>query len=152
MKAHLRNSEIYLILIGLLIFFIDIVWAALSGFNPWIAGGICVVLVGAIQWRVYWQLKQREQQARDEAISEIQHMLKDQINSQLTVIQSMSNLREVHQENSEQAHDYVTRSVNTISGALNELSAESLRRWQRRYRVEPTQESLPLDYPPTTEP
>jgi len=52
-------------------------------------------------------------------------MIKDQINSQLTVIESMSNLREIQHEEAHQARDYITKSVSNISAS----PAKALRRF-----------------------
>lgn len=132
-------------LLGLTLVFITIVGLIPAGVSPWVVGLLTVGLFGGITAWVYHRLRTREKQVRQKAISDIQLMLKDQINSQLTVIESMSNLREIQREEANQARDYITKSVNTISAALHELSEESLIRWQRRYRVEPHDLSLPLD-------
>jgi len=144
MKGYLYNREVHLMVLGLAVLFACIVWLVPAGFNPWIVGTFCVVVIGTIKGWIYHRLLSRERQARDKAISDIQLMLKDQINSQLTVIESMSNLREIRNEEAHQARDYITKSVNTISSSLHELSEDSLVRWQRRYRVDARDLSLPL--------
>lgn len=144
MKGYLHNREVHLMVLGLAVLFASIVWLVPSGSNPWIVGVFCIIVIGSIQAWIYHRLRAREQRARNEAISDIQLMLKDQINSQLTVIESMSNLREIRNEEAHQACDYITKSVNTISSSLHELSEESLIRWQRRYRVDSKNPTLPL--------
>lgn len=131
-------------LLSLTVVFTSIVWFVPAGFNPWVVGLICVALTGSITIWIYHRLLTRGRSLRNEAIGEIQLMLKDQINSQLTVIESMSNLREIQQKEAHQARDYITKSVNTISASLNELSEDSLLRWQRRYRVDTRSPQLPL--------
>jgi len=131
-------------LLGLAVVFVSIVWSGPAGISPWAVGLFCVILMGGITGWIYHRLQTRGKRVRDEAISEIQLMLKDQINSQLTVIESMSNLREIQQEEAHQARDYITKSVNTISASLHELSEDSLLRWQRRYRVDSRSPVLPL--------
>ena len=88
-------------------------------------------------------VRRRQRQARIEAFDEIQQMLKDMINNQLTVIQTMSNLREARPEETARACDYITRSVSNISSVLHELSEESLRRWQRQYHKRATSSPSP---------
>ncbi len=131
-------------LLGLAVVFASIVWSGSVGISPWVVGLFCVIVMGGITGWIYHRLQTRGKRVRDEAISEIQLMLKDQINSQLTVIESMSNLREIQQAEAHQARDYITKSVNTISASLHELSEDSLIRWQRRYRVDPQSPTLPL--------
>ncbi|MBE36144.1 MAG: hypothetical protein CMI16_11430 [Opitutaceae bacterium] len=76
--------------------------------------------MGGITGWIYHRLQTRGKRVRDEAISEIQ------------------------QEEAHQARDYITKSVNTISASLHELSEDSLLRWQRRYRVDSRSPVLPL--------
>lgn len=145
MKGLLRTREFYSILISLTVIFLAMIYLVPVETNPWGVAIITVLLVGCSQGWIIYHHRRRERQARHDAITEIQLMLKDQINSQLTVIQSMSNLRDIRQEEAHQARDYITRSVNSISAALNELSEDSLLSWQRRYRVSARQKPLPLD-------
>jgi len=131
-------------LLGLAVVFASIVWSEFAGISPWAVGLFCVILIGGIAGWIYHRLNTRQKRVREEAICEIQLMLQDQINSQLTVIESMSNLRKIHQEEAPQARDYITKSVNNISASLHELSEESLLRWQRRCRADSSSPSLPL--------
>ena len=70
---------------------------------------------------------------RETTITELQGMLKDIINNQLTVIQAMNNLREAKPEETKRACDYTSRSVIAISDALQHLSEDSLRSWKAKY-------------------
>ena len=144
MKGYLRHREVHLMLLGLAVVFVSIVWLVPAGVSLWAVGLFCVILMGSVSGWIYHRLHTQGKRVRVEAICEIQLMLKDQINSQLTVIESMSNLREIQQEEAHQARDYITKSVNTISASLNELSEDSLLRWQRRYRVDSRTPVLPL--------
>ncbi|MFI5355710.1 MAG: hypothetical protein ACHQ4G_00095 [Opitutales bacterium] len=133
MPALWRKSEIYLGLAGLAVIFATVALLVAHGGRPWVVAAVAAALVAAVQGLVYWLVRRRQQQARVQAFAEIRQMLQDLINSQLTVIQTMSSLREVHPEEAARVCDYITRSVSNITSALHELSEESLVRWKRRY-------------------
>jgi hypothetical protein len=133
MKLLLRNLEIILSVAGVLVVLAAVVLISPYGFNPWAVGAVTAIAVGLIHGVIFWLVRRRQRQARIDAFDEIQQMLKDMINNQLTVIQTMSNLRDVRPEETARACDYITRSVSNISSVLHELSEESLRRWQRQY-------------------
>lgn len=59
-------------------------------------------------------------------------MLQDQISHHLAVIDAMSKLRVARPEENQRARDYISRSVGTISAALDQLSEESLRSWHAK--------------------
>lgn len=133
MKALQRDLEIYLSLAGLLLILFAIVLISPLGLSPWLVGAVAAVLISLLHGLVFWLIRRRQRQIRQQAFNEIQLMLKDLINNQLTVIQTMSSMRGVTPEETSRACDYITRSVNTISRALHDLSEESLQRWQRQY-------------------
>ena len=143
MKALLRNLEIYFSLAGLAIILSAIVSISPLGYSPWVIGAVTAILAGLLQALTIWMIRRRQRRIRNEVFNDIQQMLKDLINNQLTVIQTMSNLREANPAEATRACDYITRSVNTISAALHELSEDSLQRWQRQYERQRPLSHLP---------
>lgn len=133
MKTLLRNMELYFSLGGLLVILFTVVLISPRGYDPWVMGAITVLLAGMLQALTIWLVQRRQRRLRHKVFHEVQQMLKDLINNQLTVIQTMSNLREANPAEANRACDYITRSVNTITAALHELSEDSLQRWQRQY-------------------
>ena len=98
-----------------------------------LAAGLVAGVVGVIHGVLFWLVRRRQREVRITTIVELQGMLKDIINNQLTVIQAMNNLREARPEEARRACDYTSRSVTAISDALQHLSEESLRSWQAKY-------------------
>ena len=128
-----RKPEIYLGLAALAVIFATVALLVAHGSRPWVVAAVAAALFVVLQGLIHWRAQRRRQQARAQAFAEIRQMLQDLINGQLTVIQTMSSLRDVHPEEATRVCDYITRSVGNITSALHELSEESLQRWQRRY-------------------
>lgn len=133
MKQLLRNLEIYLSLAGLAVIFGVTLLLRPFGFDAWTVAAVTATFVGVVHGLIFWAVRRRQHTLRIETIREIQHMLKDMINNQLTVIQTMASMPCADMVDTRKFSDPVNRSVGKISAALQDLSDESLRRWKEHY-------------------
>ena len=133
MNFILRYLEIVFTVVGIgVIFGVTALFSA-RGASIWQVAAITAVMVGVIHGLLFWVVRRRQHQVRLMTIVELQGMLKDIINNQLTVIRTMNDLRDVRPGEAQRAFDYTARSVTTISDALQHLSEESLRSWKAKY-------------------
>lgn len=133
MQHLLRHLELYLSAAGLIVVIAATTLLKGIGYDPWIVGTITAVLVGVIHGIIFWLVRRRQQAVRLATIREIQSMLQDLINNQLTIIETAAHLSGLPlAENLHRSH--ITNSVQKISSALQELSEESLHRWKQRYQ------------------
>jgi hypothetical protein len=135
MRFFLRYLEILFTLAGLAVIFLAVLLFAPRGASPWRVAAITATLVGIIHGVLFWLIRRRQREIRRIVITDVQAMLKDIIDNQLKLILAMSNLREVHAEETKRAGDYISRSVSTISDALQHMSDESLHKWIVKYRT-----------------
>lgn len=133
MRHFIRNLELYLSAIGIVVVIAATVILKGFGLDPWFVGTVTAVLVAVIHGVIFWLGRRRQQAMRVETINEIQLMLKDLINNQLTVIEVASQMKHTDPKWVTEHQASVSQSVNRISEALDELSTESLQRWQARY-------------------
>lgn len=131
MKIILNNIELVLSLLGLLV--IWIVPEMIDGaHDSWMATAIIATGVGVLHGFIFWTIRRRQRIVRDEIIAEVQLMLKDQINSQLTIINLSAEQAKQASNNSQQLKQ-VQETVHRISKLLAGISDESLQRWKSRY-------------------
>jgi hypothetical protein len=133
MQHLLRHLELYLSAAGLVVVILATTILKRLGFDPWIVGTITAVLVGIIDGIIFWLVRRRQQAVRLETIGEIQGMLQDLINNQLTIIETAAHLKGSPINEERQRH-HITNSVQKISSALHDLSAETLHRWKQHYQ------------------
>jgi hypothetical protein len=133
MKFLLRNLEIILSLAGLAVIFGVTTVLSSFGHDAWTVAAITATSVGVLHGLIFWLVRRRQHAVRRQTIREIQHMLKDLINNQLTIIQATSSMQQLKPEKTEELSERVSRSVANISTALHELSDESLKRWKQQY-------------------
>jgi len=133
MKQILRHLEIYLSLAGLAVIFGVTFLLRPFGYDSWTVAAITASSVGVLHGMIFWLVRRRQHAVRLETIREIQHMLKDMINNQLTVIQTMSHMHHADPVETAKLSNLVNRSVGKISMALQDLSNESLQQWKKRY-------------------
>lgn len=133
MPHFLRNIEIYLSLAGLLVIFGATALIAPGGVNAWEVAAITATLVGVLHGVIFWMVRRRQRTLRRAAFHEIQSMLKDIINNQLTVIQTVATPSVNSEMATGRACGYISDSVGRINQALHELSEESLQKWQTQY-------------------
>ena len=133
MNFILRYLELIFTAVGIAVIFGVTALFSTRGTSVWQVAAITAGLVGVIHGVLFWLVRRRQQAVRRATIDDLQGMLKDIINNQLTVIQAMNNLREARPEETKRACDYTSRSVTVISDALQHLSEESLRTWKAKY-------------------
>ena len=133
MNFILRYLEIVFTVVGIGVIFGVTALLSSRGASIWQVAAITAVMVGVIHGLLFWVVRRRQHQVRVTTIVELQGMLKDIINNQLTVIRAMNDLRDVRPGEAQRAFDYTARSVTTISDALQHLSEESLRSWKAKY-------------------
>ncbi len=130
MRIFLANLELILTAAGLMIVFVATIVAEHMGVGVWPAAALSALLVGVIHGLLFWVVRRRQRQVRGAAIRDIQAMLSDIINNQLTLIEAAQYLKETGSSNP--VHK-MSESVGVISETLKDLSEESLRTWQVRY-------------------
>lgn len=103
------------------------------GVSHWKFATILSLVVGAVQAATVWVIHQRQRAARASTIREMQMMLNDIINNQLTVIQTAAGLRDGESAQAQAAFAAITRSVTAITEALQHISDDTLREWHFKY-------------------
>lgn len=99
-----------------------------------LAGAALVACV--VQGAVLWVLRRRATATRQRLIAEVQGLLRDRINNHLQIVlfslaeQDAGAATVAERERLAQA----IRAVSAVSRTLDELSTDSLRRWQDYYR------------------
>lgn len=131
MKFLINNIELVLSTAGLaVIWFVPELIA--GGHDTWQVTAFTATAVGLLHGVIFWVIRRRQRSIRNKAISEIQMMLKDQINSQLTVINLSAEQAKEGVSRDDRLRQVQETSVK-ISKMLAGISDESLRRWQGRY-------------------
>lgn len=137
MTILLRYLELLLTLAGLAVIFGVSAIIAPSGTTTWQVAAITATLVGVVHGVLFWAIRQRQRAMRLQTVREVQSMLKDIINNQLTIIQGMNHLRSEDPSQTQRATDQISRCVTSISDALQHLSEESLQTWRNKYTRRP---------------
>ncbi|GIU83179.1 MAG: hypothetical protein D6687_00770 [Acidobacteria bacterium] len=126
MKFFFNNIELILSGVGIVVI-IAVPMLFFSGSNVWHAAAITATIVGTLHGLIFWVVRKRQRQVREETITEIRRMLEEVTNNQLTVIMlSVSDTAKPKLEELQTA-------VSKISTLVNTLSEESLRSWKARY-------------------
>ncbi len=90
---------------------------------------VTALLVGVLHGLIFFLIRHRQRQVREQTLNEIRTMLKDVLNNHLTVISiSTSN-----NTAASKAVERIQRATSAISDALNNISEESLRSWKKKY-------------------
>lgn len=139
MKHLLDNLEIYLTFAGLAVIFL--VAGLLRQYGYWQTLGITAIAVGVVHGLLFWGIRLRQRQVRQELIHALRLMLSDRINNSLTVLLAAAN--------EGQGADQLPRTVgyrktiesaleaaHEINATIERLSLDSLKRWQRHYRMD----------------
>lgn len=136
MLARLKDHpELLLTLAGLLLLSCAIALLGWAGYDPVLAAGLTAPIAAAGVGLSCWLARRKQRRVREAAIYDVQAMLKDVINNQLAVIMGTLGFRSGSGSDVRRAQNLTTQSVEKISNALNDLSEDSLRRWQSRYRT-----------------
>lgn len=131
MKTVLNNIEIILSVAGLIV-----IWSVPELIthqqDSWTPTAVVATSVGVLHGLIFWLIRRRQRKVRNEAIKDIQLMLKDQINSLLTVI-TISAEQAKYQQPTKEDLDNVQTTTFRIAKLLSSISEESLSRWKDRY-------------------
>ena len=133
MTILLRYLELILTLVGIVVIFAVTGLITPRGVGPWQVAAITAILVGIVHGLTFWLVRRRQRVVRMQTVTDVQSMLKDVINNQLTVIQGMNYLRTEDPAQTQRATAQIARCVTSISDALQHLSEESLQAWHNKY-------------------
>jgi hypothetical protein len=138
MRFVLKNLELILTLAGVVV----IATAAAIGFA--LHGQVATITattataVGIVHGLLFWLVRRHQRLAREAALADVQHMLRDIINNQLAVIRLSADLQATGTGSRTAFHvESLQRSIEIIKQTLSELSEESLDRWRKRYDLPP---------------
>jgi len=90
---------------------------------------ITALLVGVLHGIIFFLIRHRQRQVREQTLNEIRGMLKDVLNNHLTVI----SLTTSNDSAASKAVERIQRSTFAISDALDNISEESLSSWKKKY-------------------
>ncbi|MFL5401300.1 MAG: hypothetical protein ACJ8BF_00595, partial [Gemmatimonadales bacterium] len=90
------------------------------------------------QGLAFWTVRRRFRRVRREMIAELRAMLKDRINNHLTVVLMSVSQRRGYRDsdNERELLEAAIAATAAVSGVLEELSMESLRRWKAHYGMD----------------
>jgi len=127
---HFLLKYIELILTGAGIFVVAFVPSLFSSEEHLLLSrAITALLVGVLHGIIFFLIRHRQRQVREQTLNEIRGMLKDVLNNHLTVI-SMSTSNNAA---ASKAVERIQRSTFAISDALDNISEESLSSWKKKY-------------------
>ena len=104
-----------------------------AGMSHWKFAAILALIVGGVNGVSFWLVHERQRSVRARTIREMQMMLNDIINNQLTVIQTAARLHDGNSAQAEAALEAISKSVTTITKALQHISDDDLREWHFKY-------------------
>jgi hypothetical protein len=128
-----RNLEFYLMVLSVALALIIPLAIEVSTNEQELA--ITALVACVVQGLVFWLLRRRYRRVRMEVIAELRGMLKDKINNHLTVV-LMSVTQRWETPTSAKERELLQAAIaatGAVSGILEELSMESLRRWKAHY-------------------
>ncbi len=153
MTFLLRHLELHLTAVGLLVILSAGFLFQEQALGPWRITALVAIAVGAIHGCLFWCVRHRQRQVREQTIESAKDMLRDVVNNQLLIIQMADEMN--RRRPGSVAPRTVDHSVAAISDALESLSRESLRVWSSKYEPESNREpdsSLVFQNEPTDEP
>lgn len=100
--------------------------------DSWTSTTVIAAAVGMLYGLIFWMIRRRQRIERNETIKEIQWMLKDQVNSLLTVINISAEQGKYHPLTKEDL-EHLQFTTFHIAKLLSSVSEESLSRWKGRY-------------------
>ncbi len=131
MRYLLDNLEIVLSLAGLVVIAAVTLFFSGLGGDAWQAAAVTATGVGLLHGGIFWVVRRRQREARRAALRDAQAMLRDLINTQLSIIQGVSEL--YGRRDFDVAVNRINESVASISDVLLTLSEEKLQAWKKRY-------------------
>ncbi len=133
MTFLLRHLELHLTAVGLLVILSAGFLFQEQALGPWRTTAVVAIAVGAIHGCLFWCVRHRQRQVREQTIESAKDMLRDVVNNQLLIIQMADEMN--RRRPGSVAAKTVDHSVAAISDALESLSRESLRVWTARYEA-----------------
>jgi LytS/YehU family sensor histidine kinase len=129
MRFFLNNLELVLSAAGLIV--IGVVPALLQPVlgNTMAVTALTAVVVGLLHGVIFWLIRRRQRQVRQQTISEMRTMLNDVVKNQLAIIALNAQMGRVQERQMKRIDD----SVSNIVSALDHLSEESLHHWKQCY-------------------
>ncbi|HEY0969052.1 MAG TPA: hypothetical protein VGD88_16795 [Opitutaceae bacterium] len=132
MKAFLNNLELILTAAGLVVIFGATLLTPATA-NRWEVAAVTAIAVGVLHGVIFWLVRRRQRQVRQQALEEVAVMLRDIVNNQLTIIQAGVHVAQTASPEADRAVTHIGNAVQEISGVLRNLSEESIRRWRSKY-------------------
>ena len=132
MRFVLRHLELILSAAGLAVIFAvpTLFFRDRSRYLPALA--ITAVAVGLLHGVIFWLVRQRQRQVRQETIAQLQAMLLDVINNKLTILLA-AQTAEVGDQDRALLQEKAQASLASIQALLRDLSEETLLCWRQRY-------------------
>ena len=132
MKHFIDNLELYLTGVCVLISFVV---PALFGYRDyWRVLAVTVLAITVVHGILFWIVRRRQRQVRHELIEAIRPMLADRIKNHLTVVLFAATEQ---RDGVDVSHvEAAIAAAGEITATLDQLSLDSLRRWNRHYRME----------------
>jgi hypothetical protein len=126
-----EHFELFLTSVGVLLA-IMVAFAQLTRGEQGVAMVTLIWLQGFLIWAVHRHCWFR----RRALVHKMRVMLQDRVNNQLTVMLGVAELRNQGISDDERADvERAVSAARTVSAELDQLSLESLRAWERRYRT-----------------
>lgn len=131
MRFFLNNFELILSGAGLVVILAVTIILSRLGLDAWHMAAITATGVGVLHGAIFWVVRRRQREVRRATLREVQGMLRDIINNQLTIIRGVSQMPQAPGFGSAVAR--IDSSVELIADALRTLSEERLTEWKQRY-------------------
>lgn len=132
-RAFSNNLELIFSAAGLLVIWLVPALFAGDANNAWAIAAVTAVLVGTLHGGIFWVVRQRQRQARHQAILEIHEMLEDRVKNQLAVLTMWLPSGEGAEKFAFELEE-VRGSVDQIVEMIDALDERSLSAWKGRYR------------------
>lgn len=133
MNFFLKHIEIHLSVAGVLVILIIPSLFSSTGTTLWKLTAITAVVVGVIHGAIFWIVRNRQRQIRNEVINNIQNSLLDTINNNLQIINLGIEKLSGNKEEEKQAVVDTRKAISNISSSLDSISAESLKYSEYNY-------------------
>lgn len=135
MRVFLDNIELWLSGLGLAVIWTVPLILRPAFPDPWQPATVTAVIVGVLHGFIFWSIRKRQRDVRNQAIQEITRMLQDRINNDLAVI--LINVSSSSQKPEADLHRLrsTQERVQRIAHHVRSLSEESLQAWKEKYDV-----------------
>lgn len=131
-RGFINHIELWLSGVALILIFGIPEIVGPSGLDFWRFTALIAIAVGTIHGVIFWVVRRRQRQIRQESIREIQAMLADVVKNRLTTI----DMYLPEDEDPEMVRQEVTgiqQSIREIAEHVDNLSEETLQDWEETY-------------------